>query len=87
MALQAQAMQARELDPVYDTLGGRHAALDRTALGDKDAIRTRHPRYEQDPMTARYPLKPRDPTQPLTNDVKLESPWFISIRGNQERPE
>jgi hypothetical protein len=87
LALQEQTGQMREPDPVYDTLGGRNAALDRTALGDKDAIRTRHPRYEQDPMTARYPLKPRDPTQPLTNDVKLESPWFISIRGNPVRPE
>ncbi|QBD81528.1 SRPBCC family protein [Ktedonosporobacter rubrisoli] len=80
-ALRAAA-RPHEIDPVYDTIGGRNAALDRTALGDKDALRLRYPKYEQDPMTARYPLKAKDPTGPLDPVEKLESPWFISIRGN-----
>ena len=54
-----QAAQPRPLDPVYDTIGGRNAALGRTAAGDRDGLRRRFPGYESDPMISRYPLKDR----------------------------
>ncbi|TMC22576.1 MAG: hypothetical protein E6J34_05765 [Chloroflexi bacterium] len=75
---QAEAQQ-RQPHPIYDTLGGRNAAVERTALGDKDALRPRYPWYEQDPMVSRLP-KPQDPA---TDELeKLESPWLRSIRGS-----
>lgn len=84
--LLAASQQRHVPDPVYDTLGGRHAGLDRTALGDKDALRPRYPEYQQDPMTARLPAKAKT-TIPLSLDEKLESPWYLSIRGRQGPPE
>jgi Polyketide cyclase / dehydrase and lipid transport len=78
------AQQKRVFHPVYDTIGGRDASRDGTALGDRDAIRPRHLHYEQDPMTARYPLK-KD-TQPLTGDEPQASPWHHSIRGTSLLP-
>lgn len=71
-------------DPLLDTLGGRGASIERTASGDRDGIRARHPGYERDPMTARYPPKTSArPTMKLTEEEleKFESPWFRSIRG------
>ncbi len=69
-------------DPSYHTLGGRGAAIDRTSLGERDALRPRHPDYHQDPMTARHPRVKK--TVPLNLDEKHESPWYLSIRGATE---
>ncbi len=80
------ALEKRVLHPVYDTIGGRDASRDRTAFGDRDAIRPRHIHYEQDPMTARYPIKKGNPTQPLADDRPRESPWHNSIRGTPILP-
>jgi hypothetical protein len=75
------AQEPRIWHPVYDTLGGRDASRDRTAFGDRDAIRPRHPDYERSPMSARYPLQGGIPTRPLTEEETETSPWFNSIRG------
>ena len=76
-----RAQERRVWHPVYDTLGGRDASRDRTAFGDRDGIRPRHPEYERSPMSARYPLQGGNPTQPLTEEETDTSPWFHSIRG------
>jgi len=73
------SMQRAVPDPVYNTLGGRGAAMDRTSLGERDALRPRYPDYHQDPMTSRHPRAQK--TVPLDLDEKHESPWFLSIRG------
>lgn len=73
------SMQHTIPDPAYNTLGGRGAAMDRTSLGERDALRPRYPGYHQDPMTARNPRAKK--TVPLEIDEKAESPWFLSIRG------
>jgi hypothetical protein len=80
-----QAMPPRPIDPVYDTIGGRNAALDRTAAGDRDGLRRRFPGYELDPMISRYPLKDRT-TKKLEEEVKQASPWWVSIRGAPVAP-
>ena len=80
-----QVMQPRIIDPVYDTIGGRNAALDRTAAGDRDGLRRRFPDYELDPMVSRYPLKERT-TRKLEDEVKQASPWRLSIRGAPATP-
>jgi hypothetical protein len=85
---QLAAAEARPVpDPVYNTLGGRNASLDRTAFGDKDALRPRHLNHLQDPMISRNPSKKQKTTQHLdmaeaAEEAKLESPWFLSIRGS-----
>jgi len=84
-ALLAASTERRVPDPVYNTLGGRNASLDRTALGDKDGLRERYPAYQQDPMMARHPAKAKT-TLKLNLDEKLESPWLLSIRGVQVPP-
>ena len=78
-----RAQERRVWHPVYDTLGGRDASRDRTAFGDRDGSRPRHPEYERSPMSARYPLRTGDSTRPLTEEeAETEtSPWFHSIRG------
>jgi ribosome-associated toxin RatA of RatAB toxin-antitoxin module len=81
-AMQEAGMQRAVPDPAYHTLGGRGAALDRTSLGERDALRPRHPDYHQDPMTARNPRVKK--TVPLNLDEKYESPWYLSIRGVTE---
>jgi uncharacterized membrane protein len=77
--------ERRVLHPVYDTLGGRDASRERTAFGDRDGLRPRHPEYERSPMSARYPFPAggANPTRPLTEEDEDEetSPWFSSIRG------
>ncbi len=80
---QAQrAQERRVLHPVYDTLGGRDASRDRTAFGDRDGTRPRHPEYERSPMSARYPFQEGISTRPLSEEEETEtSPWFYSIRG------
>jgi hypothetical protein len=94
-ALLAASDEQPVFDPVYNTLGGRNASLDRTAFGDKDALRPRHLNHLQDPMISRQPSKKRDtPEQSeqaeASEETKLESPWFLSIRGtlpkNEETP-
>jgi hypothetical protein len=79
----AQARAAalvRSPDHILDTIGGRNASIERTAAGDRDG-RNRFLDYERDPMTARYPIKPPNTTVPLSEELKLESPWWRSIRG------
>ena len=79
------AQQSREPHPVYDTLGGRDASRDRTASGDRDGIRVRHPGHEQDPMISRYP-KRADTIKLSEEELKFESPWLRSIRGTPSPP-
>lgn len=81
-AIREAGMQRAVPDPAYNTLGGRGAALDRTSLGERDAMRPRYPDYHQDPMTARHPRVKK--TVPLNLDEKHESPWYLSIRGATE---
>ncbi|HTK08006.1 MAG TPA: SRPBCC family protein [Ktedonobacteraceae bacterium] len=78
--------QQRQIDPVLDTLGGRNASKDRTAFGDRDGLRPRHPKYEQSPMTARYPLKEKATVKLSEEELETDSPWLYSIRGNPEQP-
>lgn len=59
----------------------RDASRGRTAFGDRDSSRPRHPAYERSPMSARYPLKQGVTTRPLTDEETETSPWFHSIRG------
>jgi hypothetical protein len=85
-ALLAASEEKPVPDPVYNTLGGRNASLDRTAFGDKDSLRPRHLNHLQDPMISRHPSKKQKTTQQLDmvevpEEAKLESPWFLSIRG------
>lgn len=85
-ALEQQAVQAanrpeeRELHPVYDTLGGRNAAMERTVLGDRDARVERFPNYQESPMMARAPTQDQDATTPVA-DVEIESPWSAVKQG------
>lgn len=80
----AQAAVQYDPHPIHDTIGGRNASLDRTAFGDQDSRRPRHPKHEEDPMTARHPnfLEKSKVTVRLDEEeVKQESPWRSSIRG------
>ncbi|MBE3557962.1 MAG: hypothetical protein IMW89_01885 [Ktedonobacteraceae bacterium] len=85
MRQQAEAQAAtlrRPPDPVRDTIGGRGAAFERTAAGDRDGSRNRYPGYERDPMMARYPLKGRQTMKLSAEELaQYESPWLRSIRG------
>jgi hypothetical protein len=85
-ALAREAMKRRPRDPVHDTIGGRGAAFERTAAGDRDGFSHRFRGYERDPMIARYPLKAPDPEQMAAEELKLESPWWRSIRGTPLPP-
>jgi DNA segregation ATPase FtsK/SpoIIIE-like protein len=78
--------QHRTAHPVHDTLGGRNASKDRTAFGDRDGLRPRHPKYEQSPMTARYPLKDNSTRKLPEEELEVDSPWLYSIRGNPDQP-
>ena len=80
----AQAEMQRDPHPIHDTIGGRNASLDRTAFGDQDSRRQRHPKHEEDPMTARHPqfLEKSKVTVKLDEEeMKQESPWRTLIRG------
>lgn len=59
-----------------ETLGGRGAQRERTALGDQDARSQRFPNYQMDPMRSRAPGQ--------MDEVTEESPWNISIHGQAE---
>lgn len=83
-----QAEALREPHPIHDTIGGRNASLDRTAFGDQDSRRPRHPKHEEDPMTARHPLfleKSKVTAKLDEEEIKQESPWRMLIRGNQNQ--
>ncbi|GCE48694.1 polyketide cyclase/dehydrase/lipid transport protein [Thermosporothrix hazakensis] len=79
--LASEPLESYAPHPVYSTLGGRSAAMDRVALGDRDALRPRYALSQQDPMMARLPKKERDPAQPSVEELAVESPWWLSIRG------
>jgi hypothetical protein len=85
-ALAREAMLHVPYDPVRDTIGGRGAAFERTAAGDRDGFVARFQGYERDPMIARYPLKASDAGQVTEEELKLESPWWRSIRGTPLPP-
>lgn len=71
-------------DPVYGTIGGRGAALYKTAFGDQDARTERFPDHVIDPMTARNPTsgeKQEEQTTTPVSDTTVESPWRNSIEG------
>ncbi|MBV9712617.1 MAG: hypothetical protein JO011_17070, partial [Ktedonobacteraceae bacterium] len=73
--------QQRELDPVYDTIGGRNASMERTTLGDQDARSERFPNYHADPMLSRAPRNEENTPITATSEVENESPWRNAIRG------
>lgn len=85
-ALAREARLRPPRDPMQDTIGGRGAAFERTAAGDRDGFVPRFRGYERDPMMARYPLKAHDPSQMTEEELKLESPWWRSIRGTPLPP-
>jgi hypothetical protein len=78
-----EAAKLREPDPMYDTLGGRGPAMERTAMGERDGRRQRYPEHEQDPMTSRLPIKSHATIKLEMDDEKVESPWRVSIRGTR----
>jgi hypothetical protein len=80
-AMAREATRAVPHDPVRDTIGGRGAAFERTAAGDRDGFVARFRGYEQDPMIARYPFKASGSGQMTEGQLKFESPWWRSIRG------
>jgi len=92
----ARPQQPLPLDPVQDTLGGRNAAMERTALGERDARSRRFPHEEEDPMLSRA-LRKEEGTNRSTPVEHLaeESPWRNTIRGRalesdegeQEKPQ
>lgn len=84
----AQAEVLRDPHPIHDTIGGRNASLDRTAFGDQDSRRPRHPKHEEDTMTARHPLfweKSKATVKLDEQEVKHESPWRTLIQGNKSQ--
>jgi Polyketide cyclase / dehydrase and lipid transport len=78
--------QQRELDPVYDTIGGRNASMERTSFGDQDARSERFPDYHADPMVSRAPTS-NDKNTPGASEGKIESPWRSAIRGTSQEYE
>ncbi len=66
----------RVLHPIYDTIGGRNAAMERTAIGDQDARSERFPRHSEDPMISRAPGMHARKTGPA-----FESPWRATTHG------
>ncbi|GCE19823.1 SRPBCC family protein [Dictyobacter kobayashii] len=80
-AAKRNAPAERPLDPVYDTIGGRNASMDRAAIGDQDARSERYPQSHEDPMLARSPKQQAASDQPSVSDVEVESPWRASMHG------
>lgn len=70
--------------PIYDTLGGRHAGMERTALGDQDSRSERFPGYHQDEMLSRSPKHIASPESTIAQSAS-ESPWNTAIRGSNTR--
>ena len=75
-----------EPHPVYDTIGGRSAAQERTAIGDQDARSERFPQYQEDPMLSRDPAA-RKSQAGAVSDVEQESPWNASMHRQVEERE
>jgi hypothetical protein len=80
--IQPEEEPERPLDPVYDTIGGRNASMDRTAIGDKDGRTERFPEHYRDPMTSRAPHKRTDEDE-ADVDPTIESPWRTSMLGRE----
>lgn len=79
-SVQDQAQQ-RELNPVYDTIGGRNASHAETPLGDQDARNTRFPNYHIDPMLSRSPRTDENEAVLPVSGIENDSPWRSAIRG------
>ncbi|GCF07808.1 SRPBCC family protein [Dictyobacter arantiisoli] len=77
----AETTAQPELDPVHDTIGGRNASMDRTALGDKDGRMERFPQHHEDPMLTRRPKKNTSVNTQSAADIETESPWRNNIYG------
>ncbi len=73
--------QQRELDPVYDTIGGRNASMERSPFGDQDARSERFPNYHVDPMLSRAPRNDDNAPITATSEEENASPWRNAIRG------
>lgn len=78
---EAAMEQPRQPDPVYDTLGGRNAAMANTAFGDMDARNERFPKHNQDPMKARATYEDAGMTQRPVEGEEVTSPWESQIHG------
>ncbi len=76
--------QQREIDPVYDTIGGRNASMGNTPFGDQDARNERFPDYHADPMVSRAPHNDENAPATAASDTKTESPWRNTIRGDSQ---
>jgi multidrug efflux pump subunit AcrA (membrane-fusion protein) len=85
-AAREPSVEPGEPHPIYDTIGGRNAAMDRTAFGDRDARSGRFPGYAMDPMTAR---SPQQIAESGLGQQTQESPWDVALHGKpqQSRPE
>lgn len=68
-------------DPVYDTIGGRNAAMANTAFGDLDARGERFPNYSESPMRARASFSDSGDAQTPVEQEEESSPWRSQIRG------
>jgi Polyketide cyclase / dehydrase and lipid transport len=79
--------QQRELDPVYDTIGGRNASMEATSFGDQDARSERFPDYHADPMLSRAPSNDKNAPVTAASNVEIESPWRNAIRGASQEYE
>lgn len=75
---QQQPTQPTEPHPIYDTIGGRNASMERTAFGDQDAQRERFPLYYQDPMMSHAPEKRPNMEGPIASEVEIASPWRVA---------
>lgn len=72
------------LDPVRDTLGGRNAAMERTASGERDARNRRFPHEEEDPMLSRAIRNEQGADRSTAvENLAEESPWRNTIRGRE----
>ena len=81
-AAREQAATPTEPNPVYDTLGGRNAAMPRNSFGDQDARSERFSGYTSDPMTAR---SPEQIAQSGVAQQAEQSPWDVNIHGRPEQ--
>lgn len=88
-AMQDVDMSPTEPHPVYDTIGGRNASVERTAIGDQDSRSERFPHHNTDPMTSRAPgHNQQQGDEPGMAETERESPWSIAMRGGQtQNPE
>lgn len=78
---EAAMEKPREPHPVYDTLGGRNAAMANTPFGDQDARGERFPQHNQDPMKARATYEDASMTRTPVEGEEAASPWESQIHG------